>query len=425
MTLTTRVLLGMVLGLAAGILLNSLGVASHPNSFLQIYLVSGLFDTVGRIFIISLQLLVVPLVFVSLVCGTCSLGEENHRLGPMAAKTLVLYLITTCIAISIALLAAILIQPGMEADLGTHSEFTLTEAPSLKEVIINIFPANPVQAMAEGNMLQIIVFSILLGIAISKSGEPGRRISAIFNDLNEIIMKMVTILIELAPYGVFCLLAKLFATLGFDLILDLFKYFMTVVLVLLIHGLGVYPLMLRLLGKLNPIIFLRKLRPVMLFAFSTSSSGATMPVTLRTVEKRLGVKNAVASFTIPLGATINMDGTAIMQGVATVFIAQAYNIDIGLNGYLMVILTATLASIGTAGVPGVGIIMLTMVLGQVGLPVEGIALIIGVDRLLDMMRTIVNVTGDSAVSCIVAKSENEFDEDIYLDPNAGEIRPSD
>ncbi len=420
MNLTKRILLGMALGLLVGSLLN-VGRGSEllplvVNDWLQAVLVEGLFDVGGQIFVASLKVLVVPLVFVSLVCGTCSLGD-NHRMGAMAFKTLALYMLTTAVAIALALLVGNLVRPGDGINLLSDAVFTASEPPPLKQVLIDIFPRNPFQAMAEGNMLQVIVFSLLLGVAISRSGESGSRLAQLFDDFNHVILKMVTFLMHVAPYGIFCLLAKLFAGLGVGAIADLALYFVTIAGVLLLHGLGVYSLILRLLTPLNPWILLQKLRPVMLFAFSTSSSSATMPVTLRAVERRLGVDNRVASFTIPLGATINMDGTAIMQGVATAFIAQAYNIDIGLSGYLMVILTATLASVGTAGVPGVGLITLAMVLQQVGLPVEGIALIIGVDRLLDMMRTAVNVTGDSMVSTVVAHSEGLLDRQRFEDMN--------
>ena len=226
-------------------------------------------------------------------------------------------------------------------------------------------------------------------------------------------MRLVLMLMNVAPIGVFCLMVTLFSKMGFSAISKLIFYFMAVLLVLLVHFFVTYPLLIRFLAGLNPVRFYKKMMPVMAFAFSTSSSGATLPVTLETVKKRLGVKNQVASFIIPLGATINMDGTAIMQGVATVFIAQAFNVDIGLGGYLMVILTATMASIGTAGVPGVGLITLALVLTQVGLPVEGIALIIGVDRLLDMTRTVVNVVGDATVAAVVGKSEGQFDQSIF------------
>ena len=334
-------------------------------------------------------------------------------MGVMAGKTIALYLLTTAIAISIALTLALIIEPGAGNTYQSTSEYQSAEPPALKQVLVNIFPSNPVKAMAEGNMLQVIVFAILFGVAISRAREYGERIAGAFSALNEIIMEMVKILMQLAPYGVFCLLAKIFYATGFSLIAQLLLYFLTVMMALIIHATIIYTSLLAFIAKLNPLVFLKRIRPVMMFGFATASSNATMPVTLEVAEEKLGVKNSVASFTIPLGATINMDGTAIMQGVATVFIAQAYQVDISLAGYLTVILTATLASIGAAGVPGVGLITLALVLQQVGLPVEGIALIVGVDRLLDMMRTAVNVTGDSAVSCLVAKTEGALDEEIF------------
>lgn len=418
MNLTTRILTGMGLGLLLGIAINWLNqsgfVPSNFMEWIQWALIDGVLDVIATIFIASLKLLVVPLVFVSLVCGCSELGD-NARMGGMAIRTLALYMLTTAIAISLAMLMAGLIDPGSGMNMSTETVFNPAERPSLKEVLINIFPTNPIQAMAEGNMLQIIVFSILMGVAVSRSGEPGKKVQQVFSSFNDVIMKMVVILMHLAPYGVFCMLTKLFANLGFSAIADLSLYFITVALVLLLHGLGVYSILLTLLTRLSPFVFFSNIRPAMLFAFSTSSSNATLPVTLNVAKKRLGVDNSVASFTLPLGATINMDGTAIMQGVATVFIAQAFNADIGLTGYLMVILTATLASVGTAGVPGVGMITLAMVLQQVGLPVEGIALILGVDRLLDMMRTAVNVAGDSMVSTVIASHEKLLDRDRFRD----------
>lgn len=420
MSLTARILTAMLAGLVVGILLHfsmrGMGADSALSLFIANYITGGLFDVVGKVFIASLKVLVVPMVFVSLVCGSSGLGADNSRMGAIAGKTLGLYLFTTAIAISLALTAAMIIQPGDGIELTTDSNYVAKEAPPLKQVLINIFPSNPVQAMADGNMLQIIVFALLFGIAVSKAGAPGMRIKSFFDDLNDVIMSMVDILMKLAPYGVFCLLAALFAEIGVDILGTLAWYFMTVAGVLIIHAAFVYGSLVSVLARLNPIMFLKKMRPVQLFAFSTASSNATMPVTLNTVENRLGVNNSVASFTVPLGATINMDGTAIMQGVATAFIAQAYGIDIGLSGYLAVIATATLASIGTAGVPGVGLIMLAMVLQQVNLPVEGIALIIGVDRLLDMLRTAVNVTGDASVSCVVARSEGQLDDTVFTTP---------
>ena len=408
--LTRNILIGMGLGIILGSIVHSLDLAE--GNPMDVYLIDGLFDLGGQIFVLSLKLLVVPLVFVSLVCGASNLGAGSS-MGRIGLKTITLYLFSTAIAISIALIVASIVDPGVGINLPTTAEYVVKQAPSLKQVLVNIFPSNPIKAMSEGNMLQVIVFAILVGIAITKSGDQGLRVKAHLDDWNEIIMRLVMMLMSVAPIGVFCLLISLFSNMGFTAISDLIKYFLTVVAVLAIHYLVTYGLMIKFMAKLDPLTFFKKMGPVMAYAFSTSSSNATLPMTLSTVEKKIGVKNEVASFTVPLGATINMDGTAIMQGVATVFIAQAFNQDIGFAGYVMVILTATLASIGTAGVPGVGLIMLALVLQQVGLPVEGIALIIGVDRLLDMMRTAVNVTGDATVSAIVARSEDKFDLDVF------------
>jgi len=407
-SLTVRIVIGMLAGLSSGLILNAIGVRGPLGE----YVVEGLFHVVGAVFLASLKLLVVPLVFVSLVCGTAAL-EDVSRLGRIGAKTLALYLFTTAVAITLALLAAVALQPGAGFALHTDASFQIETPPSLTDTLINLFPSNPVQAMAEGNMLQIIVFAGLFGLAMTLAGAPGKRVLGFFSDVNEVIMKLVLLLMELAPYGVFCLIARVFALQGLGAVAPLALYFSLVLGVLVVHAGVTYPLLLRLVAGLDPLTFFRNMRAPLALAFSTASSNATLPVTLETVEHRLGVDNAIASFTVPLGATINMDGTAIMQGVATAFIAQAYGIEIGFSGYLMVVVTATLASIGTAGVPGVGLIMLAMVLRQVNLPVEGIGLVIGVDRLLDMVRTAVNVTGDAMVSCLVAKSEGSFSEEVF------------
>jgi Na+/H+-dicarboxylate symporter len=416
MSLTGRVILGMVVGILTGFAIQSL---FSDSGFVNNYIVNGLFEVGGQIFVASLKMLVVPLVFVSLVCGTSSL-KDLSTLGRMGGKTLALYIGTTAVAITLALTIGNLFQPGAGADLTAASSFKSADAPSLGQVIIDMFPTNPIQAMAEGKTLQVIVFAVLFGIAISAAGKPGERIAAVFSDLNEVIMKLVALLMNLAPYGVFFLMAKLFSGLGLGAIWNLAEYFLVLAGTLLLHGLVTYSAMLKGFTGLSPITFLRKMEDAIMFAFSTASSNATIPVTMETAKNRMGVDNKVASFTVPLGATVNMDGTAIMQGVATAFIAQAYNIDLSMGDYLMVILTATLASVGTAGVPGVGLVMLAMVLNQVGLPLEGIALIMGVDRLLDMIRTAVNITGDSAVTIIVAKSEGSLDESRFNDPAAGE-----
>lgn len=425
-SLTTRIVIGMVAGIVIGFLLQKL-MPNGSDFVIPLYLfdisiralfVDGLFEVIGKIFIASLQMLVVPLVFVSLICGTCSL-KDTSKLGRIGGKAIGLYLTTTAIAISLAMFVALLVEPGTGVDKATDTTFIAKDSPPLAQVFIDMFPTNPFNAFAQGNMLQVIIFALLFGMAIALSGKPGERVASIFQDINEVVMRLVTILMNLAPYGVFCLLAGLFTDLPLDKLKNLAWYFLCVFFVLIAHALITYPVILKLLTRLSPFIFLKKMRDAALFAFSTSSSNATIPITLETATKKLGVNNSISSFTVPLGATINMDGTAIMQGVATVFIAQVYNIDLTLADYLMVILTATLASIGTAGVPGVGLIMLAMVLNQVGLPVEGIGLIIGVDRLLDMTRTAVNVTGDSMVTLVVGKSEKQFDETIFNDEDAG------
>ena len=414
LSLTSKVLIAMVLGIFTGLALRSL----FPDSVLvSTYLTGGLFSIIGKIFITCLKMLVVPLIFTSLVCGTCSLKDATS-LGRLGMKTVGIYMVTTCIAITFAIIGSLLFEPGIGANLEGASSFAAKTAPSLGQVIVGMFPSNPIEAMASGNTLQIIMFALLFGIAIAASGEKGKKVADLFVSLNEVMMKLVALLMNIAPYGVFALMAKLFSTIEFGAIASLLKYFVLLVGVLIVHLLVTYCTMLKLLAGLSPMVFLRKMEDAMMFAFSTASSNATIPVTMETVNRRLGVSNKIASFTIPLGATINMDGTAIMQGVATVFISQAFGIELGLGDYLTVILTATLASVGTAGVPGVGLVMLAMVLQQVGLPLEGIALIMGVDRLLDMVRTAVNITGDCAVTCVVAKSEGELDLETFNNPNA-------
>ena len=414
LSLSAKIFIAMILGAIAGLILN---FAGNPE-WSQLWLTEGIFEVVGQVFISLLKMLVVPLVFVSLVCGSSSLSDPK-MLGRVGGKTIALYLLTTAIAVSLALGSAVIFEPGI----GVHNiatvEAQITESVPFTQVLIDMVPTNPVAAMADGQMLPIILFAVLLGISITLSGEIGARVSNWFNDMNAIIMKLVTLVMEVAPYGVFALIAILAATSSGEDILALGKYVSLVFAVLFIHALIVYPTILVLIGHLNPLLFLSKLRAAMLFAFTTASSNATIPVTLETVEKKIGVSNKIASFTVPLGATINMDGTAIMQGIATGFIAQFYGIDLSLSQYLMVVVMVILASIGTAGVPSVGLVVLAGVLDQVGLPAEGIALILGVDRLLDMTRTVVNITGDSMVTTIVAKSEGELDIDVFNDPHAG------
>lgn len=405
--LTRDILIAMLAGTVTGLFLNSLDTVL----WIEHGLVQGAFSIGGSIFINCLKMLVVPLVFVSLICGVCALGDPK-LLGRLGGKTLVIYLATTALAISLALTTASVFAPGEGFNLTTDLNFVGKEVPSIPEMIAGMFPTNPIAAMASGDMLQVIIFALFLGTAITLTPAHNQQVVGFFTELNSIMLNLVSLVMRLAPIGIFCLLAKTFTELGFDVLLALLKYFLVMAFTLLAHALITYSLLLRTFTGMGPVYFFSRLKEVLLFAFSTSSSSATLPVTLRVVENKLGVDNKIASFTLPLGATINMDGTVIMQGVATVFIAQVYQVDLAMSDYIAVVATATLASIGTAGIPSVGLAMLSMVLVQVGLPVEGIALIIGVDRLLDMIRTAVNVTGDAAITCIVAHSEKSLKSEV-------------
>ena len=423
MTLTTKVLWAMALGIIVGLVINLSGLNAE-GSFTQEYVVGGLFHIIGKMFITALKMLVVPLVFFSLISGVFGIGDIS-KLGKVGAKSFALYMMTTAIAIATAIGLAAVIIPFFNTPTAQASEFAAKEAPPISDVLINIIPDNVISAFASGNMLQIIFFSILLGISLLMVGKKAKSIAEGVEVMNEAMMNMVNIIMSVAPYAVFALLAKAIAELGLDLLAQLAVYVIVVVMALLLHLFGTLMMILKLFSGLSPRIFLTKIRDAQIFAFSTASSNATIPVTLRSVTKRMGVDNSVASFTVPFGATINMDGTAIMQGVATVFIANVYGVELGLSGYLTVILMSVLASVGTAGVPGVGLIMLSMVFVQVGLPIEGIGLILGVDRLLDMVRTSVNVTGDAVVSCVVAKSEKELDVAVFEDADAGLVEELD
>ena len=417
MSLTTKVVIGMVLGLFLGILLN---VIDSP--FINEHLVGGLFAMIGKMFINALKMLVVPLVVFSLICGVAGIGDIR-LLGRVGGLSFALYITTTAIAITLAIALATIIGPGSGFDMSGISVAGLAakQAPSVWDVFAAIIPTNPIAAFADGKMLQIIFYVIIIGIAALMLGDRSNDFVKACEYMNELMMKVVEIVMMFAPYGVFCLIAKTFAEQGIELFLPVIAYVVTLVSALFLHLFVTLMVMLRLLAGLNPFTFMTKIRPAQIFAFSTASSNATIPITFRCVTQRIGADNSVASFTVPFGATINMDGTAIMQGVATVFLANVYGIELGILGYLTVIGLAVLASIGTAGVPGVGLVMLTMVLSQVGLPIEGIAIILGVDRLMDMIRTVVNITGDAVVSTIVAKSQGKLDMDIFNDPEAGVI----
>jgi len=418
LSMSGKIFSGLLAGVVFGLLLTLAGsLGAGFTEVVDSYVMATL-GIIKTLFINALKMVVVPLVLISLICGTSSLSDPK-MLGSIGGKSILLYLLTTAIAISLALMVANFFQPGAGVEY-SDTDYVGKHAPPLTEVLGNLVASNPVQAMAQGNMLQIIVFAILFGIATSRAGAAGVQIASFFNNMNEIILKLVTIIMNLAPYGVFCIMAMLVYDTGLDAIADLAVYFGLVIGVLFLHLGLTYPLLLTVFTGLNPLILLKKMRPAILFAFSTSSSAATLPVTMEVARKRLGIGSTTASFTLPLGATINMDGTAIMQGVATVFIAEISGIDLAMSQYITIILMATLASIGTAAVPSVGLVMLTMVLTQVNLPSEAIGMLLGIDRLLDMTRTAVNVTGDATVSTIVSHSNGDLDVAIYKDPEAGQ-----
>ncbi|MAZ46846.1 MAG: dicarboxylate/amino acid:cation symporter [Rickettsiales bacterium] len=387
-------------GIILGILLNVL--FNYSPDLMQPIL--NILKFGGDIFLKIIKMLVVPIVFFSLLIGVANL-KNISALGRIGAKTLSLYLFTTMLAISLSLVIGYILNPGEGVNISVeNTNLNINQAPSFFSVLLNIIPENPFKSLTEGNMLQVIFFSLILGGCLSNLKD-NKNLLNFFNGMNELVLKMLSVLMTIAPIGIFCLISKTFATQGLSSILELIKYFFGVVLVIITHLFIVYIPLVKFLGKINIQKFFSGIKQIVLFAFSTSSSSATIPITLQNLNKNFNVKPRVSSFTVPLGATINMDGTAIMQGMATIFIANIYNIDLLFSDYLSIILTATLASVGTAGVPGVGIIMLGMVLNQVGLPLEGVAIVIGVDRLLDMLRTSLNVTGDAMVTLIVNKTE--------------------
>lgn len=404
-SLTNKIFIALLLGMATGLILYPM----RENAFVKTYLIGFLFHFLGNGFVRAIRMVVVPLVLCSLVVGAAGI-EDITKLGRVGIKTLTFYLGTTAAAVTLALIGGNIINPGLGvrvSDIAVGS-VKVAESKPFVDILLDMIPINPVEALATGNMLQIIVFAILLGVALSLLGEKAAGIKKLFEEGNNISLKLVEIIMLFAPLGVYGLISKTFATMGYSAILSLFKYFIGVVIILLVHCLVTYQGILVLIGKYNPIKFFKKFSPTMMVAFSTASSSACLPSSLKCMQEGFGVSKSISSFTIPLGNTINMDGTAVMQGVATIFIAQIYGIDLTMGNYITIILTATLASIGTAGVPGVGVIMLGMVLVQVGLPLEGIGLVMGIDRFVDMFRTTVNVTGDAVCTLVIAKSEGEI-----------------
>ena len=412
MGLSTKIFMALIVGAL-------LGVGIHyfmPAGYLRdTIIIEGVFYVVGQGFIRLMQMLVVPLVFCSLICGSMAIGDTK-TLGKVGIKTVLFYLFTTAVAVVIALATAYVINPGIGLDMDAvqTSEVTATATDtSLVDTLLNIIPKNPVSSMASGDMLPIIVFALFVGIMLAKLGSKASTVANFFSEFNDVMMEMTMAVMKIAPIGVFCLIARTFANLGFSAFKPMIKYMGSVTIALFIQCFVIYQVLLFVFTRLNPMKFIKKFAPVMGFAFSTATSNATIPMSIDTLHKKMGVSKQISSFTIPLGATVNMDGTSIMQGVAVVFIAQAYGIDLTPANLATVVVTATLASIGTAGVPSVGLVTLSMVLTSVGLPVEGIALIMGIDRILDMMRTAVNITGDAVCTTIIAEQEKALNREVF------------
>ena len=412
MGLSTQIFIALLIGALFGVVIHYW----IPSSYIKdTVIVEGVLYVVGQGFIRLMQMLVVPLVFCSLICGSMAIGDTK-TLGKVGVKTIGFYLVTTALAVCVALGSALLINPGRGLDMDAVQKGTVsstTEATSLVDTLLNIIPKNPVQSMANGDMLPIIVFALFVGIMLAKLGTRGSVVANFFSQFNDVMMEMTMAIMKIAPIGVFCLIARTFATVGFSAFAPMLKYMGNVTLALAIQCLVVYQILLFVFTRLNPFKFIKKFLPVMGFAFSTATSNATIPMSIDTLSKKMGVSKQISSFTIPLGATINMDGTSIMQGVAVVFIAQAYGIPLTMGNLATVVVTATLASIGTAGVPSVGLVTLAMVLNSVGLPTEGIALIMGIDRILDMIRTAVNITGDAVCTTIVCHQEGSLNREVF------------
>ncbi|REG85051.1 dicarboxylate/amino acid:cation symporter [Marinomonas pollencensis] len=398
MPLWQKIFIGMGLGVLAGVFLG-------PDAeFLK---------PIGTLFVNAIKMLIVPLIFCSLVVGVTSM-EDSRKMGRIGAKSVVLYLGTTAVAITIGLVFGSVFAPGMGLNMVANETSTVVkEAPTLVQTFLNLIPKNPVNALAAGNILQIIVFALGLGIALNLCGEKAKPAVAVFESLAEAMYKLTELVMKLAPYGVFGLMAWVSGKYGIEVLLPLIKVIAVVYLGCVVHVIVVYAGLIGTIGRLNPVRYLKALLNPAAVAFTTTSSSGTLPATIKASREELGVSKGVASFVLPLGATINMDGTALYQGVCALFIAQAFGIDLDMADYLLIIMTSTLASIGTAGVPGAGLIMLSLVLTTVGLPIEGLAIVAGIDRILDMARTSVNVCGDLMVSALVGKSENELDESIY------------
>ena len=404
------------IGLIVGLILNFY----VTNTFIKdLILIDNVFYLGGNLFIKLMSMLVVPLVFCSIIVGVTSISDIK-KIGSIGGRAILIYLLTTALAVSIALLIAGIIEPGIGLNMtGLADPSNVTTNVTVTNTILDMIPDNPLNSLANGDMLPLIIFGVVVGFILAKLREETATINKLFTEGNTVMMEMTNIVMKFAPIGVFCLIAKTFATLGMDGLMPLSKYVACVLLALAVQAFIVYPTLLVIFTRLNPIKFFKKFFSVMLFAFSSSSSNATIPLNLEKLSE-MGVSKEVSSFTIPLGATINMDGTAIMQGVVVMFAAQAYGIDLGLSALITVIFTAVMASIGTAGVPSVGLVTLNMVFASVGLPTDAIGIIMGIDHILDMIRSAVNVTGDAICTIIVSFKNKSVDLDVFNDKKGPE-----
>ncbi len=424
LNLTTLILLSLAAGIVVGLICNPLIPDGSPADAIFI---EGICYVIGQMFIHLMQMLVVPLVFCSIVCGAASMSDPK-MLGKVGVGTIVMYLLTTALAVIISIFLAQALQPGVGLDMNSIVRIepkTTTTSQTVPDMLINIIPTNVFKSMASGDMLPIIFFALILGFMLGSLGRKVATVNRFFTQFNAIMMRMIGLVLKVAPIGIFCLITRTFCNLGFSGVLPMVSFIGVVYLGLLIQLLVVYMLILVIGTRLNPFHFLRKFLPVMIFAFSTSSSNATIPLNMETLEKKIGVNRQVSSFTIPLGATINMDGTAIMQGAAVIFIAQAFGIDLTPAMLATVVLTAVTASIGTAGVPGVGTIMLAMVFDSIGLPAEGVAMIMGIDRILDMGRTAINITGDAVVTTVMANAVGMLDKSVFKNNDVAAVDMND
>ena len=411
------ILIGMILGFIVGLFLNFYVDDPYIKNTI---LIDNIFYLGGTGFIRLMKMLVVPLVFCSIIVGVSSISDIK-KIGTIGGRTILIYLVTTAMAITIALLIGMVIKPGMGLNLvATGQSTSVTINQTMTDTILNVIPENPFTSLASGDMLPVIIFAVIIGIILAQLKEEVQLVSDFFDQSNKIMMEMTSLVMKFAPIGVFCLMAKTFAGLGFEGLLPLGKYVLCVLVGLAVQAVLVYPSLMVVLTRLNPIRFFKKFFSVMLFAVSASSSNATIPINIDKLEE-MGVSREVSSFTIPLGATVNMDGTAIMQGVAVMFAAQAYGIDLGTSALITVIFTAVLASVGTAGVPSVGLVTLTMVFNSVGLPVEAIGMLFGIDHILDMFRTAVNVAGDAVCTIIVSLKNKSMDVDVYNGKKEAEV----